>query len=222
MKLDYKFYDNFYGVDMHQREYLKASYVKNSIETRQTKLREKEDAIANLQYERDLIVDNLVNITKEDLQYSAFNIFRFYNPDFYYKVWTHSRFLNSNKADFYKDCDEDTKQTNKTCYECALELIKNNLIPEEYVNRISFAEVIRCSYVGTYDFIMLLDNDRTLSIVIPDFNLANKDNYVNIILGYTLREHLDHEITSEFHELDPREFKTKFKEWLDKQSNKDE
>ena len=139
----------------------------------QDRLNNKDKAIEELQYERDLIFGNLCSIISNDLKNSVFNIFRGFTSDICWKAWRwcHSKDnvdeelangkLTKDEYDKYKSCFDLTIRRISDCFFGKLK------------DEVKFKEIIRNWTVG-YDY-MYTYKGQEISIFIPIFHAGIKD-----------------------------------------------
>ena len=79
----------FEGLDAYfeNQEKKEKQELLDKIKKVQDRLNNKDKAIEELQYERDLIFGNLCSIISNDLKNSVFNIFRGFTSDICWKAW---------------------------------------------------------------------------------------------------------------------------------------
>lgn len=147
----------------------------------QDRLNNKDKAIEELQYERNLIFGNLCSIISNDLRNSVFNIFRGFTSDICWKAWRwcHSKDnvdeelangkLTKDEYDKYKSCFDLTIRRISDCFFGKLK------------DEVKFKEIIRNWTVG-YDYVYTY-KDQEISIFIPIFHADIKD-YCYALDGY--------------------------------------
>lgn len=225
MRLDYSSIERYsFMSDYQDTMKQKASFVVQSIKNRIELQSKKQEQIDNLTYEKNLIVNDIVELIKEDLTDSAYNIFfGILIADAMHRAWNYHRALSENKLDTlsYKDYNdkEVTVEDFEISYNFVLNEIKRRLIPEKYHKKLKVIEITMCNYGARYSWKFKIDGVEFM-IEVPIFSYTNKDNYIDMLAGYELRQEImEYEhvgtITLEFYEIDPEAFKTKLEKWLD-------
>ena len=173
----------FEGLDIYfeNQEKKEKQELLDKIKKVQDRLNNKDKAIEELQYERDLIFGNLCSIISNDLKNSVFNIFRGFTSDICWKAWRwcHSKDnvdeelangkLTKDEYDKYKSCFDLTIRRISDCFFGKLK------------DEVKFKEIIRNWTVG-YDY-MYTYKGQEISIFIPIFHADIKD-YCYALDGY--------------------------------------
>ena len=178
----------------------------------QDRLNNKDKAIEELQYERDLIFGNLCNIISNDLRNSVFNIFRGFTSDICWKAWRWCHYKDN--VDKELDNDELTKdeyEQYKTCFDMTVSCVSDCFF-DKLKDEVIFKEIIKNWAVG-YDYVYTYKGQE-ISIFIPIFHADIKD-YCYALDGYKASykksEYVRGYITSS---LDYKEVAEKVQDWL--------
>ena len=178
----------------------------------QDRLNNKDKAIEELQYERDLIFGNLCNIISNDLRNSIFNIFRGFTSDICWKAWKWSQYKDS--IDEELDNDELTKdeyEQYKACFDTTVSLVSSYFF-DKLKDEIKFKEIIR-NWTTGYDYVYTYKGQE-ISIFIPIFH-ADINDYCYALAGYKAgykeSEHVKGYIANS---LDYKEVAEKLQDWL--------
>ena len=147
----------------------------------QDRLNNKDKAIEELQYERDLIFGNLCSIINNDLKSSVFNIFRGFTSDICWKAWRWCHYKNDVDEELAKGkLTKDEYEQYKTCFDMTVSRVSNYFF-DKLKDEVKFKEIIRNWTVG-YDYIYTY-KDQEVNILIPIFNADDKD-YGYALEGY--------------------------------------
>ena len=180
--LNYDVFNSLYGFSIEAKEAAKNQYILDEIKRRQTRLKEKDDAIAELKYERDLISQDIVSTIREDLNYSCINLFNFLNlGDMFFHAWRYAN--NHNDVTFYTD--EKVKEEEKQSYEFISQVIEEKILKNnKEFKRVD--SVIDYCYSLYYEFTYKI-RGHEIYICIPNFNLASEKTYQELLHGYIIR-----------------------------------
>lgn len=178
----------------------------------QDRLNDKDKAIEELQYERNLIFGNLCSIISNDLKNSAFNIFRGVTSDIYWKAWRWCAYKDNVNEAFDNDkLTKDEYEQYKACFDMTVSRISDCFFGK-LKDEVKFKEIIRNWTVG-YDY-RYTYKDQEISIFIPVFHADIKD-YCYALGGYRAdykeSEYVRGYITSS---LDYKEVAEKVQDWL--------
>ena len=208
MGLDFSDYNAYF----ENQEKKEKQELLDKIKKVQDRLNNKDNAIEELQYERNLIFGNLCNIISNDLRNSAFNIFRGFTSDICWKAW---RWCN------YKDrVDEELINGKLTKdeydkYMACFDLTVGRIIGcffGELKGKVKFKEIIKNWTVG-YDYIYTYE-DQEVNILIPIFNADDKD-YGYALEGYRAGYKESERVRGYIaNGLDYKEVAKKLQDWL--------
>ena len=147
----------------------------------QDRLDNKDKAIEELQYERNLIFGNLCSIISNDLKNSVFNIFRGLTSDICWKAWRWCHYKDN--VDKKLDNDELTKdeyEQYKACFDMTVSRISDYFFGK-LKDEVKFKEIIRNWTIG-YDYVYTY-KDQEITIFIPNF-LADETTWHTVLDGY--------------------------------------
>jgi len=203
-------------------ELAKAQYALEETKKRLEKANVKQEQIDNLKYEKELILDNVFNLIREDIAQSYYNIFRFFNTnELLWEAWKYSLFKEKGRLQEIEEAHEKEPNDCKSLevfensYNFVLRTIKDRLIPEKYRDESTLVELIDWCYSTAYEFTFKY-KDIEFIICVPMFNNANDKNYLEMLSGYILRfKESEYCIGLAFNAINPNEFKIKLEEWLD-------
>ena len=219
MGLDYSKFNNMYGVDYDKRQKQIATYVLSEITKRQARLTQKQEAIASLQYEANLIVTDICRTIQEDLwAQPQYNMFYGFNNELFYEAW---RYFNQHKKkDFKPYEDKEVKSKERRSFNFVDDHLRQCIFTDP-----DDAKMIECldyCYSIGYDFTYKYKGE-IIQIYIPLFQRADGKNYLDMLSGYRLKFK-----ESEYGwgwiagGLDYRELKTKLDDWLKERAKKQE
>lgn len=179
--IDYSLFDNMFFVDYDKREQMKNDYILEQINKRVAKLNTKNEAIKNLQYEADLIQNDIINCIRCDLSNSRNNIFWGVSDNIMYHAWLYGKESEKSKEwedkEYYEKC--------KTAYKYVLDVIKTKFL--KGIDNINFKEICMYGYGGDgYDFTYDI-NGINIEIYVPNFTQTNSKNYSEMLNGYIVR-----------------------------------
>ena len=178
----------------------------------QDRLNNKDKAIEELQYERNLIFGNLCNIISNDLRNSVFNIFRGFTSDLCWKAWRWCHYKNDVDEELAKGkLTKDEYEQYKTCFDMTVSRVSNYFF-DKLKDEVKFKEIIR-NWTTGYDYIYTYKNQE-ISIFIPIFHADIKDYCYALDgyrAGYKESEYVRGYITSS---LDYKEVAEKVQDWL--------
>ena len=178
----------------------------------QDRLANKDKTIEELQYERNLIFDNLCSIISNDLKNSVFNIFREFTSDICWKAWRWCHYKdNVNEELTNGKLTKDEYEQYKACFDMTVRLVSDYFFGK-LKDEVKFKEIIRNWTVG-YDYIYTYKGQE-ISIFIPIFHADIKDYCYALDgyrAGYKESEYVRGYITSS---LDYKEVAEKVQDWL--------
>jgi hypothetical protein len=208
----YDLLENIYGIDWDEREKLKNAHILNELSIRQERVKAKEKAIAELQYERDLIFNDVLAVFKNDIVYSEMNIFRGLQTDFLRRAWLFNEKELKEQVKEGKLTKEELKQR-KNEYNFAINTVMNAFFEEEFQEKVKFTKIIQEWTVG-YAFYFEY-KDQEISIYIPTFGAIDEKSYSHMISGYRVN-YKESEYCYNFicSNLEPKKVKERLNEWL--------
>ena len=178
----------------------------------QDRLNNKDKAIEELQYERNLIFGNLCSIISNDLKNSVFNIFRGFTSDICWKAWRWCHYKdNVNEELTNGKLTKDEYEQYKACFDMTVSRVSDCFF-DKLKDEVIFKEIIKNWAVG-YDYVYTYKGQE-ISIFIPIFHADIKD-YIYALDGYRASykesEYVRDYITSS---LDYKEVAEKVQDWL--------
>ena len=208
MGLDFGDYNAYF----ENKEKKEKQELLDKIKKVQDRLNNKDKAIEELQYERDLIFGDLCNIISNDLRNSAFNIFRGFTSDICWKAWRWCHYKdNVNEELTNGKLTKDEYEQYKACFDMTVRLVSDYFFGK-LKDEVKFKEIIRNWTVG-YDYIYTYKGQE-ISIFIPIFH-ADINDYCYALAGYKASykesEHVKGYIANS---LDYKEVTEKLQDWL--------
>ena len=173
----------FEGLDAYfeNQEKKEKQELLDKIKKVQDRLNNKDKAIEELQYERNLIFGNLCNIISNDLRNSVFNIFRGFDYDICWKAWRWCSYKDKIDKSFDNGkITKDEYEQYKACFDMTVSLVSDYFFGE-LKDKVKFKEIIKNWTVG-YNYIYTYE-DQEISIFIPIFHADIKD-YCYALEGY--------------------------------------
>ena len=147
----------------------------------QDRLNNKDKAIEELQYERNLIFGNLCSIISNDLRNSVFNIFRGFTSDICWKALRWHRYKDSIDKDLDNgELTKDEYEQYKVCFDMTIGRVSNYFFGT-LKDEVKFKEIIKNWAVG-YDYVYTY-KDQEITIFIPNF-LADETTWHTVLDGY--------------------------------------
>ena len=204
----------FEGLDAYfgNQEKKEKQELLDKIKKVQDRLNNKDKAIEELQYERNLIFDDLCNIISNDLRNSVFNIFRGFTSDICWKAWRWCHYKDNVDEELANGkLTKDEYDKYKACFDLTVGRIIDCFFGE-LKDKVKFKEIIKNWTVG-YDYIYTY-KDQEVTILIPVFHADIKDYCYALDgyrAGYKESEHVRGYITSS---LDYKEVAKKLQDWL--------
>ena len=204
----------FDGLDVYfeSQEKKEKQELLDKIKKVQDRLDNKDKAIEELQYERNLIFGNLCSIINNDLKNSVFNIFRGLTSDICWKAWRQCHYKdNIDEAFDNGKLTKDEYEQYKACFDMTVSRVSDYFFVK-LKGEIKFKEIIRNWTVG-YDYVYTYKGQE-ISIFIPIFHADIKDYCYALDgyrAGYKESEYVRGYITSS---LDYKEVAEKLQDWL--------
>jgi hypothetical protein len=210
--LNYDLLEDIYGIDWDEREKLKNAHILNELSIRQERVKAKEKAIAELQYERDLIFNDVLAVFKKDIAYSEMNIFRGLKTDFLHRAWLFDEKKLKQEVKEGKLTKEELKQR-KSEHNFAVTTIINKFFEKELQEEIKFTKIIHEWDIG-YAFYFEY-RGQEIFISIPIFAAISAESYSRMVSGYVVN-YKESEYCYGFvcSSLNPNEVRKKLNEWL--------
>lgn len=204
-------YDKFNNLPYKSYESVqeeKAKYVLDEIKLRQERKNKKDKLIEELNYEKDLITHDIINIIRSDLAYTQYNLFVGYNQEMFSKTW---RYINFKKDK--NDIDKEVKKDYKKSFDFVTHIIEENILLGN--KDFKLKEIYDYSFSQAYEFIYEYKNHK-FSISIPMFANTNEKNYLQMLYGYRI-SHYDSKHSSRqiIYGLDYTKVANEFKQWLE-------
>ena len=207
MILNYNKFNNMPYKNYEDMEGEKAKYVLDEIKLRLERKNQKDKLIEELNYEKDLITQNIISIIRNDLAYTKYNLFAGYNREMFSKAW---RYIN-----FKKDKDDIDKETKKD-FKKSFDFVANTIMENILLNNKDFKlkEIYDYNFSQGYEFIYEYKNHK-FSINIPMFSNTDEKNYSQMLSGYKI-SHFESKYTSMqiICGLDYTKVANDFKQWL--------
>ena len=147
----------------------------------QDRLNNKDKAIEELQYERNLIFGNLCNIISNDLRNSVFNIFRGFTSDICWKALRWCRYKDNIDEDLANgELTKDEYEQYKACFDMTVGRVSDYFFGK-LKDEVKFKEIIKNWAVG-YNYVYTY-KDQEITIFIPNF-LADETTWHTVLDGY--------------------------------------
>lgn len=165
---------NCFCENIEEQRLRKARLLEKSIKQRTDLMHEKKQLITNLNYELDLITNDIVDIIKQQLPDSEFNLIVGFESDYFHTVWLY----NQDKK-LVKD-EPKAKQLFKWITEAIKEKILFNDKQFKLID-ITMHGYDRHAYSFQYKY-----KNHKFDIQIPMFNTVDRKNYKEMLLGYQI------------------------------------
>ena len=204
----------FEGLDAYfeNQEKKEKQELLDKIKKVQDSLNNKDRAIEELQYERNLIFGNLCNIISNDLRNSVFNIFRGFTSDICWKAWRWYHYKDNVDEELANGkLTKDEYDKYKACFDLTVGRISDYFFGK-LKDEVKFKEIIKNWTVG-YDYIYAY-KDQEVNILIPVFHADDKD-YGYALDGYRAG-YKESECVQGYiaNDLDYKEVAKKLQDWL--------
>ena len=200
------FYD-----DQEERE---KKFVVDEIKSRQDKLAKKDEEISNLQYERNLILLDVIGTINNDLRNSGWNLFKYFDGDIFWKAWKYCHHKDELEG-MLKSGDKDMPQEEFDKYKSSFGYTKDTVqrvFFGELKDKVKFKEIIRSWEIG-YDYIFIYKKQE-IQVFIPTF-LCDEKTYGYMLNGYHVSYSESDCCTSWItHDLDYHKVADRLQEWL--------
>lgn len=184
----------------------------DKIELIKTRMTNKDKAIEELKYERDLIFGDLRSVISNDLCRSSFNLFMGYNSDMLWKAWRWSSRKSIVDEELKNgDITNDEYHQHEFCFDFTTNTVRRKFFGE-FTDEVEFKEIIMAWTIG-YDFVYRY-KDQEITIFIPVFHADEKD-WEYALIGYRAKyresEYVDEGICSG---LEYKEVAAKLQDWM--------
>lgn len=165
---------NCFGKNLEEQRLRKAKLLEKSIKQRTDLMHEKKQLITNLNYEIDLITNDIVDIIKQQLPDSEFNLIFGFDSNDFHTVWLY----NQNKK-LVKD-----EPKAKQLFKWVTEAIKEKILFND--KQFKLIDITTYGYDSyAYSFQYKYKNHK-FDIKIPMFNAVDRKNYKEMLLGYQI------------------------------------
>lgn len=150
-----------------------SEFVSKELNKRLERYKAKKEAIENLSYEQDIILNDIIEVLRTDVNRSDLNIFMFWNTsDLFRATWSYF-----NKPQEHED--------EKNSYEEVVNTLKRNFFPN-YHNLV-LKEVLNFWYGVGYEFVYEdINSHIKFELYIPIFSAINKENWQSVVNGYRI------------------------------------
>lgn len=204
----------------------KAGYALSEINKRVGKANKKQEEIDNLIYEKELIIGDVINLIREDISQSYYNIFSFVRiRNLLWEAWDY--FWLKKEGETEKEHLKGPEgsislEDFEKSYNVVIGTVKDKLIPEKYRDESILVEIMDWNLSTAYEFTFKY-KDIEFIIGVPMFKNANNKNYLEMLSGYTLKFREDEcSLGFGFSTLNPKEFKGKLESWIDERLKTDQ
>lgn len=196
-----------YGINEDSRN----QYIKQQLDLRIERFKQKQHLIDELTYEKQLIESDILDVIKTDIHNSSYNILYGMYDKIYLSIWQY--FWHKDDKEWFKTHEENEAEL-KSVYEYALDRIKDAFFPQY---DFELVEIIDFGYSTSYEFHYKY-KDQMIEIVIPCFSHANKDNYEYLLGGYrVLYQQSTHVWSTIAFDLDYHKVAQQLQQWIEKQ-----
>lgn len=154
---------------------IEAELIAKDLNSRITKLNNKQEAIKNLQYEHNLIESDIIHFIKIELYHSEFNLFKLIDDLFIQAI----KYINRKNINW-----EESKYTKEACKHAYTIIIS---IVSKYIlkNKPGFKlDTILDYFFGCYYELEFIYKRKRIRIDIPMYKAVNPNNYTELLYGY--------------------------------------
>lgn len=149
-------------------------YVKEQLDLRIDRFKNKQHKINELTYEKELIENDIIDIIKTTVHSSKCGLFWGMRDSIFTDTWRYFWHKDDN------EWSEEDKTKFKTSYEYVIRTLKEEFFKDYDVELV---EVIEFWYGVSYEFTYKYKN-QTIRIEVPCYSMANKENYAYLLNGY--------------------------------------
>lgn len=198
---------------LNERDEEEKTFVLEKIKLRQEVLTNKDNEIDKLQYERTLILNDICNTINIDLRNSSWNLFRFFEPNMFWKAWKYFHYKKDLDNDLKnKEITQEEYNSYKSSFGYTKDTVQRVFFGEDFKEKVEFKEVIGFWEVG-YEYIFTYENQE-IQIFIPNFNCDAK-TYEYMLKGYHISYRQDECCVCYIVEdLDYNKVANKLQEWM--------
>lgn len=195
---------NYLMQNIEEKHLFKVKVLEQQTKKRLNLIEEKNNTIKNLEYEKDLITEDLIRIIKEEMNQELNLIWGKDSYSAYHTVWVYNQ--NKNNVKDQEKAKQLFKQITNTIREKILLGNKD----------FKLIEIIMKGYNGeSYEF-MYKYKKHKFGIKIPMFNTVNKENYNDMLLGYKIYYYKsEHCCTNIMFNLNYNQLANDFKQYIE-------
>ena len=195
------------------QEELEKKFIVDEINLRLDRLSKKTEEITKLEYEKNLILNDVCGVINNDLRNSRWNLFSYFTQDIYWKAWKYCHYKEDLEEDVKnKELTSDEFNSYKSSFGYTKDTVQRVFFGEELKDMVEFKEIIRDWEIGySYNFIY---KDQEIQIFIPTF-MCDESTYQYMLDGYHVSYRESENCTSWItHNLDYHKVASRLQEWL--------
>ena len=180
--LDYSKLRNSLTCHFENQEEIEKKFIIDEIKARQDKLEKKDEQIANLEYEKGLILSDILNTINTDLRNSSWNLFRYFDADIFWQAWRYCQHKDELKEDVKNgEMTKDDFDKSKTSFEYTKDVVQRKFFGEEFKDKVKFKEILKNWEVG-YEYVFTYKKQE-IQVFIPTF-MCDAKTYDYMLSGY--------------------------------------
>ena len=197
-----------YFVD--NQEEVEKKFILDEINLRLDRLAKKEEKIKTLEYEKNLILNDICAAINTDLRNSRWNLFSYFNVDIFWKAWKYCHY----KEDLVKN--KEIKKDEYRTYESSFGYTKDHVarifFGDDLKDVVTFKTIMKYWETG-YEYVFNY-KDQEITIFIPTF-MCDQKTYEDMLNGYHASYRESESCTCWItHDLDYHKVAQRLQEWL--------
>ena len=196
-----------FALEQEAKRQIEAKNLLDKINYRQYLINEKDKIIKNLNYEKELITDDIISIVK-NFTSSELSLIWGTSSKCYDDAWKYFHYKDEIK-------DEEEKKKMKNAYDLVLMQIKSRILLEN--KSFKLQNIYFYGYDKTYYSFVYKYKKHVFELKIPMFDRTTNENYKDIILGYrVLIQKYEHTWSTIICDLNLNVVANKLKEYIEK------
>ena len=170
-----------FGNDVFSMQY-ESELILGKLDECKGRLKRKCEAIEELQYERDLIVNDIVSTINNKIRNSSINLFAGFKEDFLYNAWRWDGFRQDIENELKNSViTEEQYKTYESCFDYVKTMVLKTFFTDDMRSHAKLEEILNYCHIGyvfTFDYC-----DEKIQILIPTF-FSTPETYESMLSGY--------------------------------------
>lgn len=180
-------------------------YIKEQLDLRIERFKNKQHEINELTYEKELIENDIIDIIKTNVHSSKCSLFWGLRDSIFTDTWRYFWHKDDN------EWNEEDKTKCKTSYEYVIRTLKEEFFKDYDVELI---EIVEFWYGVSYEFAYKCKN-QIIRIEVPCYSMANTENYAYLLNGYrALYQENERSWSTIAYSIDYRDIIEKLHQWI--------